>query len=199
MDGVGDLGETGGSGEGGGRGDAGEEDRKGDVEDEGRGEAGDGGASIAVLFVIPCQTTSANRDVRLGADEETSTEGVSVSSPSSNGSSSELSDISGEGSGELLWSINPFHIMSRREPSVVLGFTVFDSSSLRPLSSTAVWRMLSIPPADSRGYTWRRLMPSMKASLSSHARNGDGGPSNKFSSAQRLGTCRTVFPRLRHR
>lgn len=79
---------------------------------------------------------------------------------------------------------------------MVLAFSVLDSSSLRLLSSTAVWRMLSMPPADSKGYAWRRLMPSGKASLSSHARNGDGGPSNKFSSAHRLGACRTVFPRL---
>jgi hypothetical protein len=55
-----------------------------------------------------------------------------------------------------------------------------------------------MPPAESKGYVWRRLMPSGKASLSSHARNGDGGPSNKFSSAQRLGACRTVFPRLEY-
>lgn len=91
----------------------------------------------------------------------------------------------------------PFQNVSRRrEPSVVLACAAFDSSSLRLLSSTAVWRMLSMPPAESRGYAWRRLIPSGKASLSSHARKGDGGPSNKFSSAQRLGVCRTVFPRL---
>lgn len=88
-------------------------------------------------------------------------------------------------------------MLRRREPSVVLAFIAFDSSSLRLLSSAAVWRILSMPPADSKGYAWRRLMPSGKALLSSHARNGDGGPSsNKFSSAQRLGACRTVFPRL---
>jgi hypothetical protein len=140
----------------------------------------------------------ANRDARPGA-EEASTEGVSVSSPSSRGSSSDFSDIPGEESGEVFWLVMPFQKVSRRrEPSVVLAFTAFDSSSLRLLSSTAVWRMLSMPPADSRGYPWRRLMPSVKASLSSHARNGDGGPSNKFSSAQRLRTCRTVFPRLGH-
>ena len=41
-------------------------------------------------------------------------------------------------------------------------------------------------------------MPSMKASLSSQARTGDGGPINEFSSAQRLGERRPVFPRLTH-
>ena len=132
-------------------------------------------------------------------EEVASTECVSVPWPSSRGFSSDFSDISGEEGSEVLWWVIPFQNVSRRrEPSVVLAFTEFDSSSLRLLSSTAVWRMLSMPPADSKGYTWRRLMPSGKASLSSHARNGDGGPSNKFSSAQRLGACRTafVFPRL---
>jgi hypothetical protein len=38
-------------------------------------------------------------------------------------------------------------------------------------------------------------MPSMKASLSSQARTGDGGPINEFSSVQRLGERRPVFPR----
>lgn len=135
--------------------------------------------------------------MRLGADEEASTEGVSVSSPPSRGSSSELSDVSGEEGDEVFWLVKPFHKVSRRrEPSVVVTFVAFDSSSLRFLSSTAVCRMLSMPPADSKGYAWRRPMPSMKASLSSHALSGDGGPCSKFSSAQRLGTCRVVFPRL---
>jgi len=134
--------------------------------------------------------------VRLGADEETLIEGVSVSSPSSRGSSS-LSDISGEEGDEVFWLLNPFHkVLRRREPSVVVTFVAFDSSSLRLLSSTAVCRMLSMPPADTKGYAWRRLMPSMKASLNSHALNGDGGPCSKFSSPQRLGACRVVFPRL---
>lgn len=136
--------------------------------------------------------------MRLGAEEEASTEGVSVSSPSSRLSSTEISDISGEEGGEVFWLVKPFHIVSRsREPSVVVVSAAFDSSSLRLLSSTAVWRMVSIPPADSRGYSWRSVMPSMKASLSSHARNGDEGPSSKFSSAQSVGACRTVFPSLR--
>lgn len=153
---------------------------------------------MALWFVIPCQTTLANRDARPGAEEEASAEGVSVSSPSSRASSSDFSDISGEEEGDVFWLVMPFQKVSRRrEPSVVLDFAAFDSSSLRLPSSTAVWRMLSIPPADFMGYPWRRLMPSVKASLSSHARSGDGGPSNnKFSSAQRLGACRTVFPRL---
>lgn len=141
----------------------------------------------------------ANRDARLGSEEEASTEGVSVSSPSSRGSSSDLSDISGEESGEGFWLVMPFQKVSRRrEPSVALAFADLNSPSLRLLSSTEVWRILSMPPADFRGNSWRRVMPSVKASLNSHARNGDGGPSNKFSSAQRLGTCRTFFPRLRH-
>lgn len=139
----------------------------------------------------------ANRDARPDVEEEASTEGISVPLPSSRGSSSDFSDISGGGISEVPWLVIPFQNVSRRrEPSVVLAFTAFDSSSLRLLSSTAVWRMLSMPPAESKGYVWRSLMPSGKASLSSHARNGDGGPSNKFSSAQRLGACRTVFPRL---
>ena len=133
--------------------------------------------------------------MRLGADEETSIEGVSVSSPSSRGSSP--SDISGEEGDEVFWVLKPFHKVSRRrDPSVVVTFVAFDSSSLLLLSSTAVCRMLSMPPADTKGYAWRRLMPSMKASLSSHALNGDGGPCSKFSSAQRLGACHVVFPRL---
>ncbi len=41
-------------------------------------------------------------------------------------------------------------------------------------------------------------MPSMKASLSSQARTGDGGPINEFSSAHKLGERCSVFPRLRH-
>ena len=137
--------------------------------------------------------------MRLGADEETSTEGVSVSSPLFRITSPELSDISGEEGGEVFWLVKPFHMVSRRrELSVVLAFVAFDSSSLRLLSSTAVCRMLSVPPAVSKGYIWRRLMPSMNASLSSHARNGDEGRCSRLSSAQRLGACRVVFPRLRH-
>ncbi len=147
--------------------------------------------------MIPCQTTLANRDVRLGADEETSTGGVSVPPLSSRSSSSELSDISGEEGDEGLWLVKLFHRVSRRrEPSVALAFVAFDSSSLRLLSSTAVCRMLSMPPADSRGYAWRRPMPSIKASLSSHARKGEEGRCSKFSSPQRLGMGRVVFPRL---
>jgi hypothetical protein len=139
----------------------------------------------------------AHRELRLGADEETSTDGVSVSLPSSRGSSSELSDVSGEEGDEVFWLVKPFHkVLRRREPSVVVISVALDSSSLRLLSSTAVCRMLSMPPADSKGYAWRRFMPSMKASLSSHALSGDGGPCSKFSLAQRLGACRLVFPRL---
>lgn len=124
-------------------------------------------------------------------------EGISVSSPSSRGSSSSLSDISGEEGDEVFWLLKPFHkVLRRRDPNVVVTFATFNSSSLRLLSSTAVCRMLSMPPADTKGYAWRRLMPSMKASLSSHALNGDGGPCSKFSSAQRLGACCVVFPRL---
>ena len=135
--------------------------------------------------------------MRLGADEEASREGVSVSLPSSRGSSSELSDISGEEGDEVFWLVKPFHkVLRRREPSVVVAFVAFDSSSLRLMSSPAVCRMLSMPPADSKGYDWRRFMPSMKASLNSHAFNGDGGPCSKLSSAQRLGACRFFFPRL---
>jgi hypothetical protein len=37
----------------------------------------------------------------------------------------------------------------------------------------------------------------MKASLSSQARTGDGGPIKEFSSAQRLGERRPVFPSLK--
>lgn len=148
-------------------------------------------------MVIPSQTTLANRDARPDAEEDASTGVVSVSSPLSRGSSSDFSDISGEGRGEVPWLVIPFQNVSRRRvPSAVLAFAVFDASSLRLMSSTAVWRMLSMPPADSKGYACRRVMPSVKASLSSHARNGDGGPSNKFSSAQRLGVCLIVFPRL---
>jgi hypothetical protein len=98
--GRGDIGEGGGRGdmgEGGGRGDIGEGGPKGDAEEEGRGDTGDGGTSIALWFVMPCQTALAHRDVRLGANEETSPEGVSVSSPSSRNPCSELSDGSGEG------------------------------------------------------------------------------------------------------
>ena len=40
--------------------------------------------------------------MRLGADEEMSSEGVSVSSPSFRISPSELSDVSGEEGGEVL-------------------------------------------------------------------------------------------------
>jgi hypothetical protein len=198
ADDAGEVGDSGGSGDAGdgGRGEAGEDGRNGDPGEEARGDTGEGGASMALWFVIPSQTTLANRDARPGVLEEASAEGVSVSSPSSGDSSSDFSDNSGEECEEAFWLVMPFQKVSRRrEPSVALAFA-FDSSSLRLLSSTAVWRMLSMPPADSMGYPWRSPIPSVKASLSSHARNGDGGPSNKFSSAQRLGACRTVFPRL---
>ncbi len=139
---TGDCGETGGSGDAGecGAGDTGEEGGRGDAEEEGAGDMGDGGTSIALWFVIPCQTTLASRDVKLGA-EAASTGAVSVSSPSFRdfGSSSELSDVSGDGSGEVPWLVKPRQIVSRRrELSAPLVFAAFDSSSLRLLNSTAV-------------------------------------------------------------
>ena len=134
---TGDSGETGGSGDAGecSAGDTGEEGGRGDGEEEAPGDMGDGGTSIALWFVIPSQTALASRDVR------PSTGGVSVSSPSFRdfGSSSELSDVSGEGSGEVRWLVKPRQIVSRRrKPSAPLVTAAFDSSSLRLLSSTAV-------------------------------------------------------------
>jgi hypothetical protein len=77
---------------------------------------GDGGTSMALWFVIPSQTTLASRDVIPDVGEAASTGDVSVSSPSFRDfdSSSELSDMSGEGSGEVRWLVKPRQIVSRR-------------------------------------------------------------------------------------
>ena len=102
---------------------------------------GDEGTSMALWFVIPCQTTLASRDVKVGAEDAASTWGVSVSSPSFRDfdSSSELSDMSGEDGDEVPWLVKPRdNVTLCREPSATLGFSVFNSSSLRLLSSTAV-------------------------------------------------------------
>lgn len=112
---------------------------------------------------------------------------------------SSSSDDSGDDAGEEAWFVKPRHIdVASREPSVLLSaFGALSCCSLLAASSAAVWRMLSTPPAASMGYICSSAMPSMKASLSSQARTGEGGGIDPDSSFHKLGERGPDFPKLK--
>lgn len=113
--------------------------------------------------------------------------------------SSSASDDSGDDAGEVAWLVNPRHIVvASRELSVLLSaFGALSCCSLLDASSDAVWRMLSTPPAASIGYICSSAIPSMKASLSSQARTGEGGGIELDSSFHKLGERGPDFPKLK--